>query len=103
MTDTLGHKVRSAGEAVVAAPADQVATTLAAQLKQLVIPPYRIEAAAIADQLGRATEPFAVLICNGGQIIGAGDVRAVVPTESAAVAFDVTQTLDLDGLAAAWS
>jgi hypothetical protein len=102
LTDTLGHKVRSAGKAVLAAPADQVATTLAAQLKQLVISPYRIEVAAIADQLGRATEPFAVLICNGGQIIGAGDVRAVVPTESAAVAFDVTRTLDLDGLAAAY-
>jgi hypothetical protein len=62
----------------------------------------RIEAAAVADQLERTTEPFAALICNGGQIIGAGDLRTVVPTESVAVAFDVTRTIDLDGLAAAY-
>src|SRR5207253_3192801 len=47
LTNTLGHKVRLAGKAVVAAPADQVGATLAAQLQQLITPPYRIEAAAI--------------------------------------------------------
>lgn len=102
MTGTLGEKIRLAGKAVIAAPADQVGTILAAQLQQLVTPPYRIETAAIADHVGRTTESFPVLICNGGQIIGPTGSQAVVPTESVAVAFEVSHTVDLDGLAAAY-
>jgi hypothetical protein len=46
--------------------------------------------------------PFAALICNGGQPIAAAGEDALVPTESVAVAFDVTHTLDLNGLAGAY-
>ena len=102
MTNALGDKVRSAGKAVVAAPVGQVGTTLAAELQELIAAPYRIEAASIADHLGRMTGPFAALVCNGGQIIGTGGPQAVVPTECVAVALDVNHALDLNGLAAAY-
>lgn len=75
---------------------------LAAQLQQIVAPPYRIETGTIADSEGRRSGPFAALICNGGQPIAAAGEDTVVPTESVAVAFDVTHTLDLNGLAAAY-
>jgi hypothetical protein len=103
LANTLGDNIRAAGQATIAAAPNQLGAVLAAQIQQIVGPPYRIEAAAIADHLGRITEPFAVLICNGGQIIAAAaDGQARVPTESVAVAVDVAPTLDLNGLAAAY-
>ena len=100
---SLGDIIRAAGEAIIAAPVDQVGTALVAQLQQFVRAPYRIETGIIADSEGRRTEPFSVLICIGGQLIGADDGQAMLPTESVAAAFDVTHTLDLNGLAAAYS
>jgi hypothetical protein len=80
LTNALGDKVRTAGQAVIEASAEQTATTLASQLRQLISPPYRIESAAIADNLGRTTAHFEVLICNSDQVAGAGGDVAVVPT-----------------------
>ena len=95
--------IRAAGEAVISAPADHVGAALLAQLQQLVPTPYRIETGIVVDSEGRRTEPLSVLICVGGQLVGADVGRAMVPTESVAAAFDVTHTLDLNGLAAAYS
>jgi hypothetical protein len=100
---SLGDIIRAAGEAVIAAPPDQVGAALVAQLQRFMKEPYRIETGIIADSEGRRTEPFSVLICSGGRLIGADDGQAMPPTESVAAAFDVTHTLDLDGLAAAYS
>ena len=99
----LGDVIRAAGEAIIAAPADQVGKELVAQLQRFVKTPYRIETGVIVDFEGRRTEPFSALICKGDQLIGAGDGQAVVPTESVAAAFDVAHTLELNGLAAAYS
>src|ERR1700741_2035518 len=100
LPSTLGDRIRVAGQAIIAAPADLLSTVLADQLQQIITPPYRIEAGAIADNHGRMAGPFGALICNGGQPIGDARDQSVVPTESAAVAFDVTHSLDLNGLSA---
>lgn len=100
---SLGNIIRAAGEAVTAAPAERVGAALVTQLKELVPTPYRIETGIVVDSEGRRTEPLSVLICVGGQLVGADVGPAVVPTESVAAAFDVTHTLDLNGLAAAYS
>lgn len=100
---SLGDIIRAAGEAVIAAPADQVSSALLAQLQQFLPTQCRIETGVIVDSEGRSTEPLAALICLGGQLVGAEVGQAVLPTESVAVAFDVTHTLDLNGLAAAYS
>ncbi len=100
---SLGDIIRAAGEAVIAAPPDQVGGALVAQLRRLVKEPYRIETGIIADSEGRRTEPFSALICIGGRLIGADDGQSMLPTEYVAAAFDVTHTLDLNRLAAAYS
>jgi hypothetical protein len=45
----LGDRIRAAGKGVIAAPPDQFATVVAAQLQQIITPPYRIETGAIGD------------------------------------------------------
>jgi hypothetical protein len=98
-----GDVIHAAGEAVIAAPADRVGAALFAQLQHLVPPPYRIETGIVIDSEGRRTEPLSALICVGGQLLDSDAGRTVVPTESVVVAIDVTHTLDLNGLAAAYS
>jgi hypothetical protein len=98
----LGDRIRAAGRSIIDATADQLGTALASQLQQIIAPPYRVETGTIADAEGRRSGPFAALISNGSQPIAAAGEDAVVPTESVAVAFDVTHTLDLNGLAAAY-
>ncbi|AUT64969.1 DUF6602 domain-containing protein [Paraburkholderia terrae] len=99
----MGDVIRVAGEAVIGAPADQLGATLLAQLRQFVPTPYRIETGIVTDSEGRRTQPLSALICLGGQLVGADVGQAVLPAESVAVAFDVTHTLELNGLAAAYS
>jgi hypothetical protein len=103
LPNTLGDLIRAAGQSIITAPADQLGTVLAAQLQQIITPPYRVETCAIVDSEGRRTAPFEALICNGGAPIGDAGDQTAVPTESVAVAFDVTHTLDLNGLAAAYA
>src|SRR5262249_29090375 len=102
LPNTLGGRIRAAGKTIVAAHADQLGAVLAAQLQQIIAPPYRIETGAIADSEGRRSGPFAALVCKGGQPIAAAGADAVVPIESVAVIFDVIHTLDLESLAAAY-
>lgn len=87
---------------MIAAPANQVGQALVAQLHPFVTSPYRIETGAVVDSQGNESEVFAALVCIGGQPIGNGK-PAVVPIESVAIAIDVSHTLDLNGLAAAYS
>ncbi len=98
----MGDLIRAAGKSIIAAHAHQLGAVLAAQLQQIIAPPYRIETGTIADSEGQRSGPFAALVCNGGQPIAGAGEDAVVPTESVAVTFDVTHTLDLNGLAAAY-
>ena len=100
---SLADIIRTAAEAIITAPADHVGATLVAQLQRFVKAPYRIETGIIGDLEGRRTEAFSALICIGGHLTGSDDGPAIVPTESVAAAFDVTHTLDLNGLAAAYS
>jgi hypothetical protein len=79
LPNTLGDKIRAAGRTLVAAPSDRLGAALAAQLQQIITPPYRIETGAIADADGRKAGPFAVLICKGGQPIGAGADQQLKP------------------------
>ena len=65
---SLGDIIRAAGEAVIAAPADQVDATLLAQLQRFVPTPYRIETGIVADSEGRRTEPLTALICVGRRV-----------------------------------
>ena len=77
---SLGDIIRAAGDAVIAAPADQVGAALVVQLQRLVKEPYRIETGIIADSEGRRTEPFSALICIGGRSIGADNGQSLLPT-----------------------
>lgn len=100
---SLGALIRAAGDDVITAPADQVGAVLLAHLKRFLPNQCRVETGVVVDSEGRTTEPLAALICFGGRLVGADVGKAVLPTESVAVAFDVTHTLDLNGLAAAYS
>jgi hypothetical protein len=100
---SLGDIIRAAGHAVIAATSDRVGAKLMEELKELIRAPYRVAAGIIADSEGRRTEPFSALICLGGELIGADDGQTMLPTETIAAAVDVTHTLDLNGLAAAYS
>jgi hypothetical protein len=62
-----------------------------------------VETGVVIDSEGRRTEPLSALICVGGQLIDSDVGPTVVPTETVAAAIDVAYTLDLNGLAAAYS
>lgn len=99
---TLGNQIACAGQLVIAAPANLVGPTLVAQLLPFVTAPYRLETGTVVDSHGNESERFAALVCIDGPPIGDG-ARTAVPIESVAAAIDVSYTLDLNGLASAYS
>ncbi len=95
--------MKVAGEAFIAAPADQTSAVLADKLSEIFGGPYRYEPGVIADADGTRSAPLSVLVWKGGQPIGDGSGQAIVPAEEVASILDVTHTLDLDSLVASYA
>jgi hypothetical protein len=94
------EEIRKAGQEIAASPFLLVADKLNAVIAQFVGWPYEAVSAALIDAEGNKTATFSSVILAGDRPGRTAD--ELVPADSAGAVIDVNETLDLEGLRAAY-
>lgn len=98
---TLSEEVRNAGKAVAGAGFPDLADQLNAALGRFIGWPYKIASGAVIDAQGTKTETFSSVVYAAPEG-GDGTAPNPIPADNAAAVLDASETLDFDGLRAAY-
>jgi hypothetical protein len=99
----ISERVLSAADDILAAPRQGLIAELTKALQQFVTPDFAVGSGVIRDAIGRTTPNYPIVIFRAGRFEAPGpNGHLVIPADSAAVAIEVCDELDLPGLREAY-
>ncbi len=103
MSSKLAEEVCLAGQQIIAASGSHLPRELTQQLNHFLGWPFQAASGEAIDSNGQTTASFGTLIYTGLQVEEAAERPVRVPADTLACVIDVAETLDLEGLRAAYA